>query len=145
MSLKDRVFLALAALWTIFTVVTFGVISTLMFREPGFPLGLGWIRTRGLAGLWIMVPSILLGVTGLILLTTRRTIGARVLLFYSSLWSLILLPPMLAEMPTIVRHPLAYCANGTCTPWVITASITVAFVLSTIWYARQSYSRLGRS
>jgi hypothetical protein len=145
MSLKGRVFLALAVFWTIFTVVTLSVITTLMFMEPGFPLGLGWIRTRGLVGLWITLPSILLGVAGLILLTMHRTIGVRVLLSYSFLRTLMLLPGILSELPTIVRHPLAYCANGTCTPWVITASITIAFVLSTIWYARQSFQHLGRS
>jgi hypothetical protein len=61
------------------------------------------------------------------------------------MWTLMLLPGMLAELPTIVRHPLAYCANGTCTPWVITVSITVAFALSAFWYARQTYPQLGRS
>jgi hypothetical protein len=145
MSLRERVFLALAVLWTTFTVVFQGVITVMIVKEPAFPLGFGWIRTRGLAGLWITVPSILLGIAGLILLQTRRTTGSRVLLFYSALWTLTLLPGMLAELPTIVRHPLAYCANGTCTPWVITVGITVGFALSAFWYARQAYPQLGRS
>lgn len=138
MSLKDRVLLALAVLWTIFTVVSLGVITAMIVKEPAFPLGLGWIRTSGLAGLWITIPSILLGITGLILLKTQRTAGFRLLLLYSGLWTLILIPAMLRELPTIVRHPLAYCADGKCTPWVITAAITIAFTLSTLWYAHQA-------
>lgn len=135
MSLKNRVFLALASLWTIFTVVSLGVITALIVREAAFPLGLGWIRTRGLSGLWITIPSALVAIAGLVLLRTNRTTGSRLLTLYCSFWSLILLPGMLAELPTIVRHPLAYCSDGTCTPWVITASITIAFTLSAFWYA----------
>jgi hypothetical protein len=144
MPLRNRFFLPLAVLWTSFTVVSLGVITAMIVREPAFPLGFGWIRTRGLAGLWITLPSALLGIAGLILLKTRRTLGSRLLLCYSALWTLTLLPGMLAELPTIVRHPLAYCANGTCTPWVITVGITVAFALSAFWYARQAYPQLGR-
>ena len=145
MSIRDRFLLAFAVLWTIFTVVWLGVITAMILREPAFQLGLGLIRTRGLAGLWVTVPSILLGIAGLILLKTRRTIGFRLLLCYSALWTLALLPGTLAQLPTIVRHPIAYCADGTCTPWVITVSITVAFALSAFWYARQAYAQPGRS
>jgi hypothetical protein len=145
MSWKDRGFLALAVLWTIFTVVLFGVITAMIVRGPAFPLGLGWIRTNGLTGLWITVPSALLGIAGLVLLKMRRPIAIRLLLLYSALWTLALLPGTLAQLPTIVRHPIAYCADGTCTPWVITVSITVAFALSAFWYARQAYAQPGRS
>jgi len=144
-SFTDRVLLTLAVLWTIFTVGSLGVITAMIVTQPAFPLGLGWIRTNGLAGLWVTVPSALLGIAGLILLKTRRTTGFCLLLFYSGLFTLTLVPAMLKELPTIVRHPLAYCADGKCTPWVITAAITVAFTLSTLWYARQAYLRLGRS
>jgi hypothetical protein len=144
MSLRERVFLILALMWTGFTVVSLAVITAMILKEPEFPLGLGWIRTRGLAGLWITLPSTLLGFAGLILLKTHRPIGSRLLLLYSALWTLALLPGMLAELPTIVRHPLAYCADGTCTPWVITVGITVAFALCGLWYARQAYPQPGR-
>lgn len=145
MSVRDRVVLAVAALWTCFTVVSLGVITAMIVREPAFPLGLGWIRTRGLAGLWITVPSVLIGIVGLALLKARPTISCWLLLLYSGLWTLILLPGMLAELPTIVRHPMAWCSGGTCTPRVITVSITVAFALSALWFARQAYKHLGRS
>ncbi len=145
MSLRDRICFVLAVLWTTFTVVSLGVITAMIVREPAFPLGLGWIRTRGLAGLCITVPSALLGIAGLVLLTARRTLGSHLLLFYSALWTLLLLPGMLAELPTIVRHPLAYCADGKCTPWVITVSITIAFTLSALWYARRAYPQVNRN
>ncbi len=131
--------LALAVLWTAFTVVSLGVISGMIMSEPAFPLGLGWIRTRGMAGLWITVPSALVGIAGLVLLKVQPAKGSQLLLFYSALWSVLLLPGMLAELPTIVRHPLAYCSNGTCTPWVITVSIVMAFVLSSVLYARHAF------
>jgi hypothetical protein len=145
MPVRDRLFLALAALWTIFTVVWLGVITALILREPAFSLGLGLIRTNGLAGLWVTVPSVLLGIAGLVLLMTRRTIGTRLLLFYSIAWSIILVPGMISELPAIVRHPLAYCTSRTCTPWVIKVAITGAFALSAFWYARQAYRQLHRS
>ncbi|MGB9234504.1 MAG: hypothetical protein WCC04_08825 [Terriglobales bacterium] len=145
MSLRDRILLALAVLWTVFTVVALGVITAMILREPAFPLGLGWIRTSGPAGLWITVPSILLGIVGLALLLMRPTTGSRVLFLYSGLWTLMLVPGVLAILPTIVRHPLAYCADGRCTPWVITVSITIAFTLSTFSYAHRAYVHPDRS
>jgi len=138
MPLRDRVFLALASVWTVFTVLSLGVITALIARNPAFPLGLGWIRTRGLSGLWITIPSALVGIAGMILLRTNRRTGSRLLALYCAFWTLTLLPGMLAEMPIVVRHPLAYCADGTCTPWVITLAITVAFALSTFLYARHA-------
>jgi hypothetical protein len=145
MSTWDRLFLALTVLWTTFTVVFLGVITVVIVKEPAFSLGLGLIRTIGLAGLWITVPSILLGTAGLAMLMTRRAIGARVLLLYSFIWTLILLPGMLSRLPAIVRHPIAYCTSGTCTPWIIKVAITLAFVLSTVWYARQTYRQVARN
>jgi hypothetical protein len=145
MSRKDRFLLALAVLWTIFTVISLGVITVMIVKQPAFPLGLGSIRTSGLAGLWITLPSILLAIVGLVLLTTRPRIGSRVLFLYSGLWTLTLVPGVVAMLPTIVRHPLAYCADGRCTPWVITVSITIAFALATAWYAHQAYPQPGRS
>ena len=145
MSARERILLALNLLWTSFTVVSLCVITVFILRQPAFPLGFGWVRTRGLAGLWITIPSALLGIFGLVLLKVRPSAGSRLLLLYSVLWALTLLPGMLSELPTIVRHPLAYCADGTCTPWVITVSVTVAFALSAFTYARQAYPQIGRS
>lgn len=145
MSRGERVFLALASLWTTFTVISLGVITALIVREPAFPLGLGWIRTRGLFGLLITIPSALVGIAGLILLRINRTTGSRLLLLYSAFWTSTLFPAMIAELPTIVRHPLAYCTSGTCTPWVITVSITVAFALSMFWFARHAFFQPGQS
>src|ERR1039458_947192 len=48
MSLRDRVLLALAVLWTTFTVVSLGVITAMIVREPAFPLG-GRVSTARVA------------------------------------------------------------------------------------------------
>ncbi len=145
MSTMSRILFALNLLWTSFTVVVLGFITAMILRDPSFPLGLGWMRTRGLAGLWLTVPALLLAVVGLVFLKFRTAVGIRLLLGYSALWTLMLLPGMLAELPTIIRHPLAYCADGTCTPWVITVGITIVFALSTLGYAGRARSLLQRT
>jgi len=141
MALRRRFFLVLATLWTAFTVLSLALITIMISTEPGFPLGLGLIQTRGLTGLWVTLPGIVLGAAGLILLKVSRPVGARLLVLYSGFWTATLLPGVCAEIPTVVRHPIAYCTTGTCTPWIITAGITVAFALSSVWYARQSFPR----
>lgn len=139
MAVIHRIFLVLAVLWTTFTILSLTGITAMIATDPAFPLGLGWIQTRGLTGLWITLPSIILGVAGLILLKLNRLIGARLLFLYSGFWTLTLFLGVCAELPTIARHPIIYCTTGTCTPWIVTAGITVAFALSSIWYARQAY------
>ncbi len=140
MPTMGRILLALNLLWTSFTVVALGFITAMILRDPAFPLGLGWIRTRGPAGLWITLPLLSLALGGLVLQAVRHPLGIRLLLGYSALWTVILVPAVAAELPTIVRHPLAYCANGTCTPWVVTVGITVLFGWSTIDYAIRTCS-----
>jgi uncharacterized membrane protein len=88
---------SLVLLWTAFTVVFLGVISVLIVREPNFPLGITFVDTRGLAGLWITVPSFLLGLFGLLLLLFRRATGAKWLLLYSAI-------PLLGPLPVFTER-----------------------------------------
>lgn len=136
-SIGRHLFSAIVLLWTIFTVVTFVVISVLIVREPGFPLGLGWVQTRGLAGLWTTLPSALVGIAGLVLLWLRPAVGKRLLLAYSGFWAFTSVVGLVRTLPTMIRHPLVICANGTCDNLPFALGVAAAFSLSAFWCWRQ--------
>ncbi len=108
----------------------------MILGDHTFPLGLGWIQTRGWTGLWVTLPSALLAVAGLILLWVRRTIGARLLVGYSGFWGLSLFIGLAQALPAIIQHPLAYCTSGTCTTLPVAIGLTAAFAVSAAWYWR---------
>jgi hypothetical protein len=131
----------LVLLWTTFTVVFLAVISVLILREPDFPLGITFVETRGLAGLWITVPSFLIGVAGLLLLLFRRPIGAKWLILYSGFWAASTLYGATEKLRTVIHQPLAVCLTGMCATLPVTLGILVAFVLCVFWYWRQAFGR----
>jgi hypothetical protein len=132
-----------ALLWTIFTVVTFAVVSVLILRTPHFPLGVTFVSTRGLAGLWITLPSFILGVAGLILTLARRVSGARCLLLYSAYWTASLVGAVVAKLPTLIHQPLHVCLTGTCATLPVTFVLLVAFLVSTVWFGLRSFVRVA--
>jgi hypothetical protein len=137
------IWLTFVLLWTLFTVGFFAVVSVLIVRTPGFPLGITFVDTRGLPGLWITVPSFLLGITGITLLVVRRTSGARWLLVYSGFWAASTLFGVLERMRTLVRKPLAVCVTVMCATLPVTLAILLAFGLCLYWYWREGYPRLA--
>ena len=143
MRILYRAWLAVVLLWTLFTVGTFAIISVLILRTPEFPLGITFVQTHGLAGLWITVPSFLLGVAGLFLLALRRTSGAKWLFVYSAFWTLSALFGVVEKMRTVIRQPLAVCLTGMCVTLPVTLGILAAFGLCALWYLRASYPRLA--
>jgi hypothetical protein len=134
---------AVVLIWTVFTLVTFLVVSIKIVGDRHFPLGLGLIQTRGWAGLWFTVPSALLVAGGLVLLLVRRAAGATLLFAYSSFWGLSLLIGLAQSLPAIIRNPIAYCTSGSCAPLPIAIALPVAFTLSALWYWR--YASPSRS
>ncbi|HTV82222.1 MAG TPA: hypothetical protein VME18_06195 [Acidobacteriaceae bacterium] len=130
-------------LWTVFTVVTLAVISVLILRVPHFPLGITFVSTRGIAGLWITVPAFLSGIAGLILMLFRRISGARCLLLYSAFWTASTSYGVFENLYTVVRQPLHVCLTGTCATLPVTLAILVAFVLSLVWFWRKSFARVA--
>jgi hypothetical protein len=128
-------------LWTAFTVVFLAVISILIVREPNFPLGITFVDTRGLAGLWITVPSFLLGLFGLLLLLFRRATGAKWLHLYSAFWTASSFYGAVEKFRTVIHQPLAVCLTGMCATLPVTLAILLAFVLCVFWFWRQSYPR----
>lgn len=136
-------FRLVVSLWTLFTVVFLAVISVLIVREPEFPLGITFVQTRGLPGLWITVPSFLLGAAGLLLLLRRRATGARWLLLYSGFWAVSALYGAVEKLRTVIHQPLAVCLTGMCATLPVTLAILLAFVLCVFWYWRQAFSKLA--
>ncbi len=133
----------LVLLWTIFTVVSFAVISIQILRIPSFPLGITFVQTRGLPGLWITVPSFLLGVAGLTLLMFRRATGAKWLLAYSAFWTASALLGAVEKLRTVIHQPLAVCLTGMCATLPVTLAILAAFLLCVFWYWRQAFPKLA--
>lgn len=130
-------------LWTIFTVVTFAVISVLILRTPHFPLGITFVSTQGIAGLWITVPAFVLGMAGLILMLLHRIGGARCLLLYSAFWTASTLYGVFGRLYTVIRQPLHVCLTGTCATLPATFAILAACVLCVIWFWRTSFARVA--
>jgi len=130
-------------LWTIFTLVTAVVISIRILGDRDFPLGLGWIQTRGWAGLWFTVPSALLAVAGLILLWPRRTLGAKLLVAYTGFWGLSVFIGLAQSLPAIIRHPIAFCSSGTCATLPVAIALTAAFLVSAAWYGQFVFPQPG--
>jgi hypothetical protein len=143
MRIALRIWLAIALLWTLFTVGFFAVVSVLILRAPEFPLGITFVQTRGLPRLWITVPSFLLGVAGIILLIVRRTTGAKCLLLYSAFWTASMLFDVVERMRILVRSSLAVCLTGMCTTLPVTLAILAAFALCALWYWREGFPRLA--
>jgi hypothetical protein len=125
-------------LWTIFTVVTFAVVSVLILRTPHFPLGVTFVSTQGIAGLWITVPAFALGFAGLILMLLRRITGARCLLLYSAFWTASTAYGVFQKLHTVIHQPLHVCLTGTCATLPATLAILAALVLSVLWFWRES-------
>lgn len=130
-------------LWTVFTVVTLAVISVLILRVPHFPLGITFVSTRGLGGLWITVPGFVLGIAGLCLTLFRRISGARYLLLYSAFWTASTSCGVFEKLHTVIHQPLHVCLTGTCATLPVTLAILAAFVLCTVWFWRKSFARFA--
>jgi hypothetical protein len=127
--------------WIIFTVVFFAVISLKILHEPDFPLGITFVDTRGLAGLWITVPSFLQGGIGLVLLIPRRAAGAKWLLAYSTFWAASLLFGAVEKMRTLIGQPLHVCLTGACATLPVTLAILAAFVACVYCYWPQAFPK----
>jgi hypothetical protein len=144
MRIALRIWLALPSSGQFLRSGSLRSISVLILRTPGFPLGITFVETRGLPGLWITVPSFLLGIAGIILLMVRRTSSAKWLLVYSVFWTVATLFGVLEKMRTLVHTPLAVCITGMCTTLPVTLAIFAAFGLCAFWYWREGYPPLAQ-
>ncbi len=80
----------LALIWVAATAVLLLGIAGHVATERDFPLGLGLIQTKGLAGLWPTLLPGLMGIAGVVLLGRSSRVACALLLAYSAFWSLVL-------------------------------------------------------
>ena len=122
----------LAQLWTAGSAVLLFAAVAGILTQPQFPLGLGAIRTRGLAGV--------------ILLRGTRWLGAGLLLLYSAFWALVIA----SGLPSIWNAKSSFCLNGlgVCitSPWIgrLTALALLApFLAIAVWAGRRCMRPTG--
>ncbi len=89
-SRRHRVIRRLAVFWVAATAVLLLGIAGHVVTERGFPLGLGLIQTKGLAGLWPTLLPGVLGIAGVVLLGRSSRAAGALLLAYSAFWALVL-------------------------------------------------------
>jgi hypothetical protein len=82
----SRTLSVLVYLWTIPSVLFLLFVSLLIMREPGFPLILGLVETKGLMGLWATLIPGMVGLAAMILLLRHRPVGAKLLILYCLFW-----------------------------------------------------------
>ena len=99
---------ALAQWWIVASAVPLLVIAIGVLTQPDFPLGLGFIRTRGLAGLWATLFPAVVGVGGVLLLRWSDRVGAGLILVYSAFWSLLLV----SILPLVWNAESSFCLRG---------------------------------
>ncbi len=99
MSGRHRVVQGLAMFWVAASAVLLLGIAGHVVAERDFPLGLGLIQTRGLAGLWATLLPGAVGLGGVGLLGRSSRTGAGLLLVYSAFWSLVLASLMPTAWP----------------------------------------------
>jgi hypothetical protein len=84
-----RIAQGLAVSWSLLTAILLLGITVGILTQPGFPLGLGPIRTTGLAGLWVTLVPAVLAFAGVVLLGHRNRLAAGLLVTYSASWAAV--------------------------------------------------------
>jgi hypothetical protein len=99
---------ALVSTWIVVSALPLLGIALGILTEPGFPLGLGLIRTRGLAGLWVSLLPAVVGVAGVVLFSWSRRVGAGLILAYSAFWTVLLA----GMLPVVWNAESSFCLRG---------------------------------
>jgi hypothetical protein len=131
---------ALVRVWIIVTAlpllgITFGILL-----EPGFPLGLGVVQTRGLTGLWVSLLPAVVGIVGVVVLSWSSRVGAGLILVYSAFWALLLagmLPVVWNVQSSFCLRGLGVCITGAWLGRLVVLGLLAAFVLVSGWCLRR--------
>jgi hypothetical protein len=137
--LGERVRLVLVLLWIIPSVLVFLGVSMAMLREPDFPFGIGLIETQGIQGLWAATPMGLLGATAVVLLSLRRRLGAKLLIFYCMVWVVSLLGGLLKDWYEARFTPQYCAAEELLAVALVTGAMVLCFVLVIFWAWHQTF------
>lgn len=144
----QRVTGGLARLWTAGTATLLLVIAVGILTQPRFPLGLGPIRTTGLAGLWVTLVPAAVGLVGVVLIRGHGRFGPVLVLLYSAFWSVA----VASALPSVWNAKKSFCLNGPgfciTSPWigrVVALGILTPFVLVGGWAWRRLAERSRRA
>lgn len=139
-----RIAKALAVSWSLLTAILLLGMTVGILTQPGFPLGLGPIRTTGLAGLWVTLVPAVVAVAGVVLLRHRSRLAGGLLAAYSLFWTVV----VAGGLPLVWNARSSFCLNslGVCitSPWLgrlATMAILTAFVVTGAWSWRVSSGR----
>ena len=129
----------LAVSWSLFTAVWLVVIAVGILTKPGFPLGLGPLRTTGLDGLWLTLLPASLAIGGALLFESRNRLAAGLLVTYSVFWAAV----VASALPFVWNARSSFCLSGlgACitSPWLgrlATMALLSAFALAGLWFGR---------
>jgi hypothetical protein len=132
--------------WSLLTAILLLVIAIAVLTQPGFPLGLGHIRTTGLAGLWVTLVPAVVALAGLVLVGRRSRLGAGLLAAYSLFWTAV----VASGLPLVWDAKRSFCLDslGVCitSPWLgrlVMIALLAAFFLPGVWCWRVSSGREG--
>ncbi len=130
---------ALVRAWILATALPLLGITAGVLTEPGFPLGLGVIRTRGLAGLWVSFVPAAVGLAGVGLLGRSGRVGAGLILAYSAFWAVVLagmLPVVWTAESSFCLRGLGVCITAAWLGRLIVLTLLAVFVAVSAWSLR---------
>jgi hypothetical protein len=136
----------LARFWITGTAILLLVVAVGILSQPGFPLGLGVIRTTGLAGLWVTLVPAAVGLTGVMLLRAPGWLGPGLVLVYSVFWSLVVgsgLPSVWNARESFCLTGLGFCITS---PWIgrtAALGLLTSFLLVGLWAWQRLADRAG--
>lgn len=126
----------LALVWVAGSAMFLLGLSVPIIKQPNFHLNFGLVRTNGPEGLWATLLPGVVGLAGVLLVRTHRSLGAGLLLVYSAYWTVLLA----SGIPVVWNAKSSFCLNGlgVCItiPWVGRATVTglvAAFALTSLW------------
>src|SRR5512143_1851472 len=98
----------LAVSWSLFTAIGLVVVAVGILTQPAFPLGLGALRTTGLAGLWLTLLPAALAIAGAVLFGQGSRLAAGLLATYSAFWAGV----VASALPFVWNAKRSYCLNS---------------------------------
>ena len=128
-----RITRGLAVSWCLLTALLLLGISVGILTQPGFPLGLGWIRTTGLAGLWVTLLPGVVALAGVVLLRRRRRLAGGLLVTYSAFWAAVVgsgLPLVWYAKSSLCLNSLGVCITSPGLGRLAATALLAAFVLA---------------
>jgi hypothetical protein len=131
---------ALVRAWIVATTLPLLGITLGVLMEPGFPLGLGVIRTRGLTGLWVSLLPAVVGLAGVVLLGRSRRMAAGLILAYSVFWVVLLagmLPVVWNVESSFCLRGLGVCITAAWLGRLIVLALLATFVVVSTWSLRR--------